>query len=105
MEKWEGRGRWGRGGRTGEVRGGFKAVQGRGRGGDIGFQCKVVVQILSHCGIAKGEDFRWVVLGGEEKGGGVVVDFVVGGEVREGVGGEEVGERRGGGGGRGCRKI
>ena len=37
-----------------------------------------------------GENFRWVVLGGEEKGGGVVVDFVVGGEVREGAGGEEV---------------
>ena len=49
-------------GRGGEVRGGFEAVRGRARGGNIGFQCKVVVQVL----------------GGEEKGGGVVVDFVVG---------------------------
>ena len=32
-----------------------------------------------------GEDFRWMVLGEEEKGGGVVVDFVVGREVGEGV--------------------
>ncbi len=45
-------------------------------------------------GIAKGEggvgeDFRWMVLGGEEKGGGVVVDLVVGGEVGKGAGGED----------------
>ena len=31
-----------------------------------------------------------MVLGGEEKGGGVVVDFMVGGEVGERAGGEEV---------------
>ena len=67
-------------------------ISGKGRGGDIRFECKVVVQVLGHDGIVKGEggvgeDFRWMVLGGEKKGGGVVVDFVVGGEVGEGVGG------------------
>ena len=47
----------------GEVRGGFKAVGKRGRGRDIRLECKVVVQVLGHGGIAKGkggfgEDFR-----------------------------------------------
>ena len=80
---------------------GFKAVGRRGRGRDIRLECKVVVQVLGHGGIAKGlgvfgEDFGWMVLGGEEKGGGVVVDFVVGREVGEWGGGEEVfwGRRR-----------
>ena len=68
-------------GKKEEVRGGFKTVGKRGRGRDIRLECKVVVQVLGHDGIAKGkggfgEDFRWMVLGGEEKGGGVVVDFV-----------------------------
>ena len=99
---WEG-GKGGEGGgegRGGEVRGGFKAERGRGRGRDVRFECKVVVQVLGHGGIAKGEggvgeDLRWMVLGGEEKGGGVVVDLVVGGEVGKGAGGEEVFWRRG----------
>ena len=70
---WEGRGRWGKG-RGGEVRGWFKAVGGRGRGGNIRFKCKVVVQVLGHGGIVNGgggvgEDFGWMVLGGEEKRG------------------------------------
>ena len=81
LEKWEGRGRWGRGGGGGEVRGEFKVV-GEGKGQEH--------QVLCHGGIAKGEggvgeDFRWMVLGGKEKGGGVVVDFVVGVEVGEGM--------------------
>ena len=81
--------------------GGFKAVVRRGRGRDIRLESKVVVQVLGHGGIAKGkggfgEDFRWMVLGGEEEGGGVVVDFVVGREMGEWGGGEEVfwGRRR-----------
>ena len=58
--------------RGGEVRGGFKAVWGRGRGRDVRFECKVVVQVLGHGGIAKGEggveeNFRWMAFGGEEK--------------------------------------
>ena len=39
-------------GRGGEVRGGFKAEWGRGRGRDVWFECKVVVQVLGHGGIA-----------------------------------------------------
>ena len=100
---WEG-GKGGEGGgegRGGEVRGRFKAVGRRGRGRDIRLECKVVVQVLGHGGVAKGkrgfgEDFRWMVLGGEEKRGGVVVDFVEGGGVREWAGGEEVFGGRGG---------
>ena len=80
-------------------RGGFKAAGRRGRGRDIRLKCKVVVQVLGHSGIAKGkggfgEDFRWMVLGGEEKGGGVV-DFVVGREVGEWGGGEEKNHKSG----------
>ena len=53
------------GGEGGGRSGGFKAVWGRGRGGEIRFECKVVVQVLGHGGIAKGEggvgeDFRWI---------------------------------------------
>ena len=73
LGRWVGRGRWGRG-EGGEVRGRFKAVGRRGRGRDIRLECKVVVQVLGHGGVAKGkrgfgEDFRWMVLGGEEKRG------------------------------------
>ena len=55
LERWEGRGRWGRGEGGVEVRGGFKAERGRGRGRDVWFECKVVVQVLCHGGIAKGD--------------------------------------------------
>ena len=62
----------GGGGRSG---GGSRRNGGR-EGAGIRFKCKVVVQVLGHGGIVKGEggvgeDFRWMVLGGEEKGGGV----------------------------------
>ena len=54
-----------------------------GKGRHIRLEWKVIIQVLCHGGIAKeeggfGEDFRWMVLGGKEVGGGVVVDFVVG---------------------------
>ena len=42
----EGReGKLGERGGGGEVRGGFKAVPGRGRGRDVRFECKVVVSV------------------------------------------------------------
>ena len=39
----------------GEVRGRIKAVGRRGRGRDIRLECKVVVQVLGHGGVAKGK--------------------------------------------------
>ena len=81
-DKFVGRGRECRGGKR--FRGLFQSTASSpsttqknwGRGRDIRLECKVVVQVLGHGGIAKrkggfGEDFRWMILGGKGKGGGV----------------------------------
>ena len=47
LGRWEGRGRWGRGEGGGEVRGGFKAERGRGRGRDVRFEREKLLSLSS----------------------------------------------------------